>query len=148
MKDDVIKKFQDIEKSINEKMEKKNINVKILNLDYNFGLIIIKKENRIDKVFKIEAVGQYQIKITENNNVLEYGLFLDDIGKWIYNLYNPVKYLCSFVGGKYSGKTFEEKEVYNKPIIDGYLGPMFDGIDYGIVNLRYETQQEYDLLSH
>jgi hypothetical protein len=75
-----------------------------------------------------------------------------------------------FVGGKYNGQTMNiedvekisnghrsmdwskeramgacvsRKELDNQPLVDGYLGPMWDGD-----KLRYETQEVYDMLSH
>ena len=74
-----------------------------------------------------------------------------------------------FVGGKYNGLIVDEKdlekmpsrgrsydwsrerawggvvpraELDNRPLIEGYLSPMYDG---GM--LRYETQEAYDILS-
>ena len=32
-------------------------------------------------------------------------------------------------------------------MVENYLGPMFDEIDYGKIYLRYETQEVYDMLS-
>ncbi len=75
-----------------------------------------------------------------------------------------------FYGGKYNGKEFDadklelipewtgrysksyagkkvaytvpRKELWNRPIIDGYVGPMWDGD-----KLRYETQEVYNMMS-
>ena len=33
-------------------------------------------------------------------------------------------------------------------MVEGYLGPMFDKIDYGKIYLRYETQEVYNMLSN
>ena len=92
---------------------------------------------------------------------------------WIYNLYNPIEYLYKFVGGKLNNRilTREEineisneltkdysekrkkgiavhrKELDNQPTVEGYLGPMYNGFDYGKIILRYETQEVYDMLS-
>ena len=78
---------------------------------------------------------------------------------------------ATFVGGQYHGQTIDVEEIYtngmwngrfspywgeerergacvpraeldNLPLVDGYLGPMWDG---GM--LRYETQDVYDCLS-
>ena len=40
-----------------------------------------------------------------------------------------------------------KKELDNQPKVQGYLGPMFGGIDYGKIYLRYETQEIYNMLS-
>lgn len=75
-----------------------------------------------------------------------------------------------FVGGKYHGQIMDVEEVEkisngkrsmdwsevrsvggcvpckeldNQPLVDDYLGPMWDGD-----KLRYETQEVYDCLSH
>lgn len=67
----------------------------------------------------------------------------------------------NFTGGRYGGKTFtrdevekisngttgtdsKRKELNNQPLVDGYLGPMFNEIDYGLITLRYETQEYYN----
>ena len=114
------------------------------------------------------------MNIIENNRKIETGLSTENLGKWIYNLYNPIEYLYVFYGGKLRGKILSKtqideissentidfskerekgllvhrKELDNQPIVRGYLGPMFEKIDYGKVYLRYETQEIYDMLSH
>lgn len=40
------------------------------------------------------------------------------------------------------GVLCHRKELDNQPLIDGYLGPMWDG-----GRLRYETQEAYNILS-
>ena len=113
------------------------------------------------------------INIIENSKKIETGLFIEDLENWIYNLYNPIEYLYKFVGGKLNNRilTREEineisneltkdyseerkkgiavhrKELDNQPTVEGYLGPMYNGIDYGKIILRYETQEVYDMLS-
>mgnify|MGYP001080315436 CR=1 FL=1 len=39
------------------------------------------------------------------------------------------------------------KELDNQLTVNGYLGPIFEKIDYGKIYLRYETQEIYDMLS-
>ena len=39
------------------------------------------------------------------------------------------------------------KELDNQPKVKGYLGPIFERIDYGKVYLRYETQEIFNMLS-
>ena len=85
-----------------------------------------------------------------------------------------MKYVCQFVGGSMNGKISLEKaeklttrrsedlsalrnmgclvrraELDNKPVFNGYLGPMWDGTreNGAVAVLRYETQEVYDTLS-
>ena len=122
---------------------------------------------------EVEIMSCSQINIIENSKKIETGLFIEDLENWIYNLYNPIEYLYKFVGGKLNNRilTREEineisneltkdyseerkngiavhrKELDNQPTVEGYLGPMYNGIDYGKIILRYETQEVYDMLS-
>lgn len=171
---DLIKRIQELENLINKRFIQSNIIIKIIDdIEPNKGQIIIWKDNNIDRIFKIDAASYFQVAIIENGEFLEENLAVDDLGKWLFNLYNPIKYLYEFYGGKLSGKVlsaeqinkisklktqnFEKeraqgilvhrKELDDQPIIENYLGPMFDRIDYGKVYLRYETQEIYDMLS-
>lgn len=170
----MIEKIQELESEINEKLKSNNVVVRILgDEDKNKGSIIILKDKKINRGFKIEIVSCYQINIIEASRMIEYGLCIEDLGNWIYNLYNPIEYLYEFVGGKlnnriltreeinkisneltkdYSkeremGITVHRKELDNQPMVEGYIGPMYNGIDYGKIFLRYETQEVYDMLS-
>ena len=131
------------------------------------------KDKKINRCFEIEIISCCQINIIENSKKIETGLFIEDLENWIYNLYNPIEYLYKFVGGKLNNRilTREEineisneltkdyseerkkgiavhrKELDNQPTVEGYLGPMYNGIDYGKIILRYETQEVYDMLS-
>lgn len=172
---ELIKKIQNMESEINEKLKSNNLIVRILgDENKNKGTIIILKDQKINRGFKIEIISCYQMNIIENNRKIETGLSTENLGKWIYNLYNPIEYLYLFYGGKLSGKILTKtqideisnentidfskerekgllvhrKELDNQPIVRGYLGPMFEKIDYGKVYLRYETQEIYDMLSH
>ena len=171
---DLIKRIQELENLINKRFIQGNIIIKIIDdIEPNKGQIIIWKDNNIDRIFKIAAASYFQVAIIENGEFLEENLAVDDLGKWLFNLYNPIKYLYEFYGGELSGKVlsaeqinkisklktqnFEKeraqgilvhrKELDDQPIIENYLGPMFDRIDYGKVYLRYETQEIYDMLS-
>lgn len=171
---DLIKRIQELENLINKRFIQSNIIIKIIDdIEPNKGQIIIWKDNNIDRIFKINAASYFQVAIIENGEFLEENLTVDDLGKWLFNLYNPIKYLYEFYSGELSGKVlsaeqinkisklktqnFEKeraqgilvhrKELDDQPIIENYLGPMFDRIDYGKVYLRYETQEIYDMLS-
>ena len=173
MKEDIIKKIQDAEEIINNKLNA-NITIKIYDFhDTSNGMLVIRKDNKIDKIFEVKAISSCQIDIIMNNEVIENGLLIDYLDKWLYNLYNPVVYQYVFYGGNLSGKKLSEKEIENitigktpnytelrnkgvlvhrreldeQPIVRGYIGPMFDEIDYGVIYLRYETQEIYDMLS-
>ena len=173
MKENVIKKIQNLEDKMNEKLKSSNLEVKILDFHYNDGVMLIVRNNKIAKVFILKAVASGQVDIFENEQIIEKGLFIDDVDKWIYNSYQPVEYLYEFVGGNLNGKiltkeeidriaigltenqeslrekgvTVHRKELDNQPIVKDYLGPMFEKIDYGKIYLRYETQEVYDILS-
>jgi len=171
---DLIKRIQELESSINEKFVKNNIIIRILgSTEKNKGQIIILKDKKINRGFEINVISYSQIDIIENGKVLERGLFIDNLGKWLFNLYNPIEYLYVFYGGNLNRKiltreqvnkiskettqNFEEerkngllvhrKELDDQPIVENYLGPMFEEIDYGKIYLRYETQEVYDMLS-
>jgi len=118
-------------------------------------------------------ISSNQINIMENNRTVENGLYIDNLEKWIFNLYNSVEYLYTFYGGPLNGKVLEKnqvekiannitedyskerekglivqrKELDRQPIVKNYLGPMFEAIDYGKVYLRYETPEIYAMLS-
>lgn len=173
MKESIIKKIQNLEGKMNEKLKSSNIEVKILDFHYNDGVMLIIRDKKIAKVFILKAVASGQVDILENAKVIANGLFVNNLGMWIYNLYNPVKYLYKFVGGnldrkiltreeidkiatgitenieklRAKGATTHGKELDNQPIVKGYLGPMFEKIDYGKIYLRYETQEIYDMVS-
>lgn len=173
MEDNIIKKIQvKIEKE-NKILENSSIKVKIFDFHYNEGVMLIVKDGSIDKVFILKASSQYQVDIYKEKMKLENGLFIDDLVAWIYNLYNPVRFLYEFVGGSLNGKimTREEieklaigktnniqkyrknerkstiKELDNQPIIKDYLGPIFNRISAGIIYLKYETQETYNEMS-
>ena len=130
----------------------------------------------IVEIVNIEGVADYQVTIKKNNEILEDGLFLDYITQWIYNrLHNEdIEYVYQFVGGEYNGKsmnrteiesishsttedlthirqqggTCHRKELDNQPLVNGYLSPMFSHIDYGLIYLKYETQDIYNMMSN
>ncbi len=124
----------------------------------------------------IEGIASYQVNIKKDNEILEHGLFLDKITQWIYNRLNneSIEFMYDFVGGKYNGQTMtrtevenisngitedlthirqeggtcHRKELDNQPLVNGYLSPMFSHIDYGLIYLRYETQEVYNTMSN
>lgn len=170
----LIKRIQELESSVNKKLTKNNIIVRILeSTEENKGRITILKDKKINREFDINVISYFQVDIIEKGKIIERGLFIDDLGKWLFNLYNPIEYLYVFYGGNLNRKiltrkqvdkistevtqNFEKerkkgllvhgKELDDQPIIENYLGPMFDYIDYGRIYLRYETQDVYDMLS-
>ncbi len=169
----LIEKIKSYESIINNKLKDNNVLVQIVQSGEKTGSIIIFKENYADKIFDIEMITSCQIRITENNKTIEYGLFIGNLGAWIFNLYNSLEYLYSFYGGKQNGKVFKledvrkisnkntknlqkerangltvhRAEIDEQPIVEGYLGPMFEKIDYGKIYLRYETPEIYNMLS-
>lgn len=44
-------------------------------------------------------------------------------------------------------RTSTREELQGQPLLDGVLGPMYDGVLDGKVVIRYEDQAVYDLLS-
>lgn len=124
----------------------------------------------------IEGVSGFQVTIKKDNEILEYGLSLTKITPWIYNRLNNenIEFMYQFFGGKYNGQTMtrievesisngktedlthirqqggtcHREELDNQPLVDGYLSPMFSHIDYGLIYLRYETQDVYNTMSN
>lgn len=169
-----IKRIQALESDINKKLKSNNLLIRIIGQeDKNKGKIVILKNCKIDKYYEIEKISECQIDIFNNNRKVENGLFIDYIGQWIYNLYNNIEYCYSFYGGTLNGKILNRdtinkisnettidfskerengllvhrKELDNQPIVKGYIGPMFEKIDYGKIYLRYETKEVYNQLS-
>lgn len=168
----VIERIKKMESIINEKLKSNNVLVKISSSkNQNKGTISIFKDKKVNRIFEVEAISSCQINIIENGKTIEYGVFRDNVGMWIYNLYNPVEYFDEFYGKKLNGlvltrkqvkliandytkdyskekgERVHKKELDNQPKVQGYLGPMFGKIDYGKIYLRYETQEIYDMLS-
>lgn len=171
MSEDIIEKVVNLESSINASLKHNNRMVKIAKHNDKKGFIIImQKDKTVDRALEFEIVSMCQIDITEGKEVIESGFFINSLEKWIYNLYNPTEYRYIFCGGaldkkvlkpeeieeitigkvedyskaRKSGGTAHRKELDNQPIVEGYLSPMFEKIDYGIIYLRYETQEIYD----
>ena len=87
---DLIKRIQELENLINKRFIQSNIIIKIIDdIEPNKGQIIIWKDNNIDRIFKINAASYFQVAIIENGEFLEENLTVDDLGKWLFNLYNP-----------------------------------------------------------
>ena len=157
---DLLKEFQKLQDKINKELKISDISIKILSSkENNKGRLIIMKNKQIDKQFDIELISICQIHIIENDKMLEEGLFIDylyafyggDLNKKILTR-NEVDKLSSSLTQDYhkereQGLIVHRQELDNQPIVEGYLGPMFDKIDYGKIYLRYETQKIYDMLS-
>ena len=187
-----VEKLKEHEYDMNIKAQIRNFKVEILDNGDNTGSITVWKFNKNKKnlsemltfietqtfveTLDIEGIADFQVSIKKENEILEDGLFLDKITKWIYNRLNNknIEFMYEFVGGKYNGQTMtkaevetlshgltedlthirqkggtcQRKELDNQPLVDGYLSPMFSHIDYGLVYLRYETQEVYNILSN
>lgn len=181
-----VKKLKEHENDINIKARIRGFKVDITDNKNNTGSITIWKFNKNTKhlnemqtfieTLDIEGVADFQVTIKKDNEILEHGLFLDNITKWIYNRLNNenIEFMYEFIGGKYNGKTMTRTEVENisngrtedlthirqqggtchreeldnQPLVNGYLSPMFSHIGYGIIYLRYETQEVYDTMSN
>lgn len=170
----LIKEIQKLEGRINSKLKDNHIEIKIIeSKDQYEGKIIILKDKKVIRVFGINMISCSQIDVYEKDKILEQGLFIDILGAWIFNLYNNVEYLYVFYGGELNRKVFtqksiskistgitpnmseernnghlvQRKELDEQPKVEGYLGPMFEEIDYGKIYLRYETQEIYNMLS-
>ena len=170
----LIKEIQKLEGRINSKLKDNHIEIKIIeSKDQYEGKIIILKDKKVIRVFGINMISCSQIDVYEKDKILEQGLFIDILGAWIFNLYNNVEYLYVFYGGELNRKVFTKeginkistgttsnmseernkglmvhrKELDEQPKVKGYLGPMFEEIDYGKIYLRYETQEIYNMLS-
>lgn len=173
-------KLKEHENDINIKARIRGFKVDITDNKNNTGSITIWNFNNNTKKFietlSIEGVASFQVTIKKNNEILEHGLFLDRITKWIYNRLNNenIEFMYQFFGGKYNGQTMtraeveslssgitedlthirqqggtcHRKELDNQPLVNGYLSPMFSHIDYGLVYLRYETQEVYNIMSN
>lgn len=187
-----VEKLKEHEYDINIKAQVRNFKVEIADNGDNTGSITVWKFNKNKKnlsemltfietqtfveTLDIEGIADYQVTIKKDKEILEDGLFLDKITKWIYNRLNNenIEFMYEFVGGKYNGQTMTKaevetlshgltedlthirqkggtchrKELDNQPLVDGYLSPMYSHIDYGLVYLRYETQEVYNILSN
>lgn len=175
-----IEKLKEHENDLNLKAGIRGFKLDITDNKNNTGSITIWKLNDNTKKFietlNIEGVASFQIAIKKDNEILEHGLFLDNITKWIYNRLNneKIEFMYEFIGGKYNGKTMTRTEVENisngrtedltyirqqgaichreeldnQPLVNGYLSPMFSHIDYGLIYLRYETQDVYNTMSN
>lgn len=183
-----VEKLKEHEYDMNIKAQIRNFKVEILDNGDNTGSITVWKFNKHKKnlsemltfietqtfveTLDIEGIADYQVTIKKDKEILEDGLFLDKVTKWLYNRLNNenIEFMYEFVGGKYNGQTMtraevetlshgltedlthirqkggtcQRKELDNQPLVNGYLSPMFSHIDYGLVYLRYETQEVYD----
>lgn len=166
-----IEEIQKLEGMINYKLKDCNIETKIIeSKDKYDGKIIILKDKKVIRVFAINMILGHQINVYENDKSIELGLFIDNLGAWIFNLYNKVEFIYVFYGGELNKKVLTKedikkiqneiplgineekiimygKEIEVQPNIEGYLGPILEEIDYGKVYLRYETQTIHKMLS-
>ena len=109
---DLIKRIQELESSINEKFVNNNIIIRILgSTEKNKGQLIILKDKKINRGFDINVISYSQIDIIENGKILERGLFIDNLGKWLFNLYNPIEYLYVFYGGNLNRRILTREQV-------------------------------------
>lgn len=187
-----VERLKKLEEAINIKAKIRGFIVDITDNRDNTGSITIWKFNKNTKhlnemqtfmemktfveTLDIEGVAHFQVTIKKDNEILEHGLFLDNITKWIYNRLNNenIEFMYEFIGGKYNGQTMtrievesisngktedlthirqqggtcHRKELDNQPLVNGYLSPMFSHIDYGLIYLRYETQDVYNTMSN
>lgn len=187
-----VERLKEVEEAINIKAKIRGFIVDITDNRNNNGSITIWEFNKNTKhlnemqtfmemktfveTLDIEGVADFQITIKKDNEILEHGLFLDNITQWIYNRLNNenIEFMYEFIGGKYNGQTMtrteveiissgttedlthirqqggtcHRKELDNQPLVNGYLSPMFSHIDYGLIYLRYETQEVYNIMSN
>ena len=155
---------------LNDKLRKTGITVKKLQEeDDNKSKIVILKGQKIKDNYEVIKVSKRTICILKEGEILERKLFIGYLGKWLYNIYNDVEYLYVFYGGELNRKVLTKTEVYKiskgifnenqnkayinqkyvieqQPEVKGYLGPVFEEIDYGKIYLRYETKEIYNML--
>lgn len=187
-----VERLKEVEEAINIKAKIRGFIVDITDNRNNNGSITIWEFNKNTKhlnemqtfmemktfveTLDIEGVADFQVSIKKDNEILEHGLFLDNITKWIYNRLNneDIEFMYEFIGGKYNGQTMtrievesisngktedlthirqqggtcHREELDNQPLVNGYLSPMFSHIDYGLIYLRYETQDVYNTMSN
>lgn len=187
-----VEKLKEHEYDMNIKAQVRNFKVEITDNGDNTGSITVWKFNKNKKnlsemltfietqtfveTLDIEGIADFQVSIKKENEILEDGLFLDKITKWIYNRLNNknIEFMYQFFGGKYNGQTMTREEIEsissgttedlthirqqgaichreeldNQPLVNGYLSPMFSHIDYGLIYLRYETQEVYNIMSN
>ena len=124
-----VEKLKEHEYDINIKAQVRNFKVEIADNGDNTGSITVWKFNKNKKnlsemltfietqtfveTLDIEGIADFQVSIKKENEILEHGLFLDKITKWIYNRLNneKIEFMYEFVGGKYNGKTMTKAEV-------------------------------------
>lgn len=164
----LIQRVRKLEKEINENLQGNNVIVKIVDgKDCKTGMIQIFKDNKLDKELKIKALNMDEFEIKEQDKIIEKELYRHNFGAFIFNLYNPVKYMYNFYGGKLDGKILireqineiakeymkeesslrelgigQREELDNQPIVEGYYEPLYDGIEYGEIHLRYDVRGE------
>ena len=113
----------------------------------------------------------------DNNNQIGWGVAVDSIKQEVFTDYSKNDNMVyDLVGGEYAGTyTYDElvklpiyikdnddtaiknarnnsgftprKELDDQPVLNGYLGPMWDGVKDNQAHIRYETQDVYDMMS-
>lgn len=186
-----VERLKEHEYDINVKAQVRNFKVEITDNGDNTGSITVWKFNKNKKnisemltfiqtqtfveTLDIKGIASFQVEIKKDNEILEHGLVVDKITKWLYNRLNneSIEFMYEFFGGKYNGQTMtraevetishgltedlthirqkgatcHRKELDNQPLVNGYLSPMYSHIDYGLVYLRYETQEVCNSMS-
>lgn len=164
----IIERVKEFENDINERLQQNNVIIKIIDgKDYQTGKIEIFKNDKLDKVFEIKAFNMDEFEIKEKDKVIEKEIYRHNFGAFIFNLYNPVKYMYHFYGGRLEGQVLtrkqvkkiaigytdnqsnlrklgigQRKELDSQPIVEDYYNPTYDGIEYGMVHLKYEARGE------
>lgn len=113
----------------------------------------------------------------DNNNQIGWGVAVDSIKQEVFTDYSKNDNMVyDLVGGEYAGTyTYDElvklpiyikdnddtaikdarnnggftqrKELDDQPVLNGYLGPMWNGVKDNQAHIRYETQDVYDMMS-
>lgn len=128
-----------------------------------------------DELFYLIPVTMSQFDVyNSNEKLIAKSEFTRNIIDEIVTINGNVEFIYELAGGEYAG-TYDEveslpcfsgkytsdqsdirdkggftskKELDNKPILNGYVGPMMNGWKNHKMVLRYETQEVYDALSH
>lgn len=116
----MIEKIQELESEINEKLKSNNVVVRILgNEDKNIEYLYEFVGGKLNnRILTREEINEISNELTKD-----------------------------YSEERKKGIAVHRKELDNQPTVEGYLGPMYNGIDYGKIILRYETQEVYDMLS-
>ena len=127
------------------------------NKDNTGTMTIQRKKHKIIYLdsFDISGIFESQINISRNGKILETGLYINDIIRWLYNFtnYDSLEFLYQFHGGIYNSRIMTTKELQKAtntiitkiemnnylnfedqltklPIIPKYSKPTLSHIDY------------------